>query len=158
MGEIFSMNTKVMVSIDFYFSICTCLHIYILFAYTHTRTRIEKTNVLYLRATSMKSHHHHQWHRRRHRHHRTSWATCYSTRAWKTTATMISMMFTMLKTTMRAGYVAKGVKLYDLRWPLGCRISACKWVNTHTCTCACVCVMNVIAQMRNSHAPRHRMA
>lgn len=60
---------------------------------------------------------------------------------------MILMLFTMLKTTKtttttttrRAGCVAKGVKLYDLQWPLGLQDLHASG-STHTCACVCVCV------------------
>lgn len=57
---------------------------------------------------------------------------------------MILMLFTMLKTTTtttrRAGCVAKGVKLYDLRWPLGLQDLHASG-STHTCAWLCVCVL-----------------
>lgn len=60
---------------------------------------------------------------------------------------MILMLFTMLKTTTtttmttrRAGCVAKGVKLYDLQWPLRLQDLHASG-STHTYTHECVCVL-----------------
>lgn len=149
--EIFSMNTKANArwsALIFIFSIYTCLHIYyiLLYVYTHTYTHMQRQQTFCI-------YEQHQWKLiiiigisiiepvgRRVRPH---------VRGRRPRA-MILMLFTMLKTTTttttmttrRAGCVAKGVKLYDLQWPLGLQdLHASGSTHTYMHECVCVCVL-----------------